>query len=105
LVAKAFNPGLRREARSLAAFEAWWQSTGRRFLAIDGLLTDDTYVDFTRPQRRSRRCSGFRDGAALQAFTQSRARRLGLEFDGFIGEHTHMQFWPSIYRVSTLSAP
>jgi mono/diheme cytochrome c family protein len=92
----------------LGAFEAWWRDGGRqRFLAVDGLLTVDTYVDFTRPQKPFTSMFGFRDGAALQAFTQSpSAATLGLEFDGFIGEHTHvMQFWPPMYRVSTLSAP
>ena len=92
----------------LASFEAWWQSQGaRRFVAFDGLLGVDTYVDFTRTQYHYTSLFGFRDGATMQAFTEDPiAQALALEFDGFIGEHSHVrQFWPAIYRVSTLSTP
>jgi len=91
----------------LAPFQAWWQSQGaKRFLAFDGLLTVDTYVDFTRPQNHFTSLFGFRDGAALQKFDEDpAAQTLGTEFDAFIGEHTHVvQYWPSIYPVATLSA-
>jgi len=90
----------------LAPFQRWWREQGQqRFLAFDGLLSVDTYVDFTRQQKPYTSIFGFRDGAALQAFTQDKtAETLGLEFDGFIGEHSHvMQFWPPLYRVPDLS--
>jgi hypothetical protein len=92
----------------LAPFEAWWKSEGaQRFLAFDGLLAVDTYADFTRAQNHFTSVFGFRDTAALQAFmADPNAEKLGLEFDGFIGDHGHVtQVWPPIYRVSTLSAP
>jgi hypothetical protein len=90
----------------LAPFQAWWQSQGaKRFLAFDGLLSVDTYVDLTRGQQHYTSLFGFRDGAAMQNFSQDPAAEiLGGEFDSFIGEHSHvMQSWPSIYRVATLS--
>jgi mono/diheme cytochrome c family protein len=92
----------------LAPFEAWWKSEGaRRFLAFDGLLTVDTYADYTRAQNPFTSIFGFRDSAALQAFMMNpTAEQLGLDFDGFIGPHDHTtQFWSPIYRVPTLSAP
>jgi hypothetical protein len=92
----------------LAPFEAWWKREGaRRFLAFDGLLSVDTYADYTRAQNPFTSIFGFRDMAALQTFmADPGAEQLGLEFDGFIGDHGHVsQLWPPIYRVSTLSAP
>jgi hypothetical protein len=92
----------------LQPFEAWWQREGAaRFLAADGLLTVDTYVDYTRPQAPFTSIFGFRDAAAMQRFAQDPATEaLGLQFDAFIGEHSHvMQLVPPIYRVPTLSAP
>jgi hypothetical protein len=90
----------------LPAFEAWWKSQGaQRFAAVDGLVSVDTYVDVTRTQRRFTSVFGFRDAAALQAFTSSPATEaLGLEFDAFIGDHDHdIRMWPPIYRAPSLS--
>jgi hypothetical protein len=92
----------------LAPFETWWREQGaKRFLAVDGLVSVDTYVDFTRSQNPYTSIFGFRDGAALDAFTQNPAiESLGLEFDGFIGDHSHVvQLWSPIYRVPSLSTP
>jgi hypothetical protein len=92
----------------LEPFEAWWRAEGaKRFLAIDGLLGVDTWVDFTRPERPYTTILAFRDAAALQTFSANAdAQRLGLEFDGFVGDHSHaVQLWSPIYRVPSLSAP
>lgn len=92
----------------LAAFEAWWKTEGaRRFLAYDGLVSVDTYVDFTRTQNPYTSVFAFRDERALMRFMQDpAAETLGLDFDAFIGEHGHdTQSWLPMYRVPTLSAP
>ena len=92
----------------LAPFEAWWKNEGaRRFLAFDGLMSVDTYADYTRPQNPFTSIFAFRDTTALQAFmADPTAAQLGLEFDGFIGDHGHVtQLWPPLYRVATLSTP
>ena len=92
----------------LAAFETWWKDQGaRRFLAFDGLLTVDTFVDFAREQNPYTSVFGFRDEHALRRFMQDpQAEVLGLEFDAFIGEHGHeTQSWRPMYRVPSLSAP
>jgi len=92
----------------LAAFEAWWKDQGaQRFLALDGLVTVDTYVDYTRAERPYTSIFGFRDERALQRFKQDpTAEALGLEFDAFIGDHGHeMQSWCPMYRVPGLSTP
>ncbi len=91
----------------LEPFEKWMkESGGQRFLE-QGVASIDTYVDFTREQNPYTSIFGFRDPAALQAFVENpTAQALGLEFDGFIGEHTHtQQLWPPIYRAPSLSVP
>jgi mono/diheme cytochrome c family protein len=92
----------------LAAFEAWWKEQGaRRFLAFDGLVSVDTFVDYTREQNPFTSVFGFRDERALQRFMQDpEAEVLGVAFDAFIGEHGHdLQSWRPMYRVPSLSTP
>jgi mono/diheme cytochrome c family protein len=92
----------------LAAFEAWWKTEGgRRFLAYDGLVSVDTYVDFARPERPYTSIFGFRDMSRLLAFTRDPStEELGFAFDSFIGDHDHLEhLWPLVYRVQSLSAP
>jgi mono/diheme cytochrome c family protein len=90
----------------LGPLETWWtQHALPKLIAFDGLVSVDTYVDFTRPERPFTTVFAFRDGAALQAFSQDPPlQQLGLEWDSYIGEHTHvMQFWAPVYRVPSLS--
>jgi mono/diheme cytochrome c family protein len=92
----------------LQPFEKWWREEGaRRFLAIDGLLAVDTYVDYARADKRYTSIFAFRDAAALDAFVNDPSTEpLGLAFDRFIGDHGHtMHVWPPVYRVPSLSAP
>lgn len=91
----------------LAPLEAWWKEQGAaRFLAFDGLVSVDTYVDFARPQAVYTSLFGFRDEPSFQAFARDSAMQsLGLELDAFLGAHTHVLMpWPIIYRVPSLSA-
>lgn len=90
----------------LAPFEAWWKAEGaRRFLEFDGLVSVDTYVDFTRKERPFTSIFGFRDAGRLQAFSEgAKTAELGLAFDQWISEHDHVfQLWSPIYRVQSLS--
>lgn len=92
----------------LAAFESWWKTEGARgFLAYDGLVSVDTYVDFMRTERPYTSIFGFRDVSRLDAFTQDpKTEEIGLAFDSFIGEHDHhQQVWLPLYRVPSLSTP
>jgi mono/diheme cytochrome c family protein len=96
------------KADQLRAFEDWWKAEGaQRFLAYDGLVSVDTYVDFTRSERLYTSIFGFRDQSRLQAFSQdAKTEELGLAFDRYIGDHDHLyQLWTPIYRVPSLSAP
>ena len=89
-------------------FARWFKSSGgARFLALDGLLGVDTYVDTTRARNQYTSIWSFRDQAALQRFTQDAAAgTVGLEFDGFIGDHEHlMRTSPPLYRAPALSLP
>jgi cytochrome c1 len=92
----------------LPGFETWWKSEGaRRFLAYDGVVSVDTYVDYTRAQNPYTTVFGFRDMAALMRFMNDPGTEpLGLQFDAFIGDHDHLtQTSSPMYRVPTLSAP
>jgi mono/diheme cytochrome c family protein len=92
----------------LAAFEAWWKSDGAKlFLGYPGLVSVDTYVDFTRQERFYTSVFAFRDEAALGRFMQDPASEpMGLAFDAYIGDHGHdMVSWMPIFRVPSLSAP
>ena len=92
----------------LPAFEQWWKEQGaRRFLAFDGLVSVDTYVDYTRAEKPYTSVFGFRDERAMARFMDDpSAETLGLEFDAFIGDHGHdMQSWAPMFRLPTLSTP
>jgi len=92
----------------LPAFETWWKEQGaQRFLAFNGLLSVDTYVDYTRTEKPYTSVFGFRDEIALARFMNDpNAEKLGLEFDAFIGDHGHnQQSWTPMFRVPTLSTP
>lgn len=91
----------------LAAFEAWFASEGRtRFLAVDGLIRIDTFVDPARPETAITSQFGFRDETALRNFMADPATAdLWTRFDAFVGPHGH---WaserPLVYRAPSLSA-
>ncbi len=90
------------------AFEAWFRDEGaRRLLAVDGLLTIETFVDATRGSPSVTTVWGFRDNAALLAFVNSNDAAtiaLGTEFDRFITPHDHKVFrTPPVYRAEDLS--
>jgi mono/diheme cytochrome c family protein len=90
------------------AFEQWFASEGaKQFLAADGVVGIDTYVDNSRLARSVTTVFAFRDDAALTRFMNDPAtEQLGARFDSFIGEHDHSTFRrPPLYRVPALSAP
>lgn len=92
------------------AFAAWFQRDGaRRFLAFDGLVSVETFVDVTRPGPAVTSVFGFRDAQALNAFLATHDPNtiaVGNEFDSFVGDHDHHVFTrPPIYKVPGLSAP
>jgi hypothetical protein len=90
----------------LAAFEEWFAARGRaEFLAFDGLISIDTYVDDGETTTLTT-VFGFRDEAAVAAFMRDpRTEDVGLEFDAFIGPHGHQVFArPPVYRAPSLSA-
>lgn len=92
----------------LAPFEAWWKAEGaKQFLAYDGLVSVDTYADFTKSERQYTSVFGFRDQARMQAFSQDpTTEEIGLAFDRYIGGHDHVyQLLSPVYRVPSLSAP
>lgn len=91
-------------------FEQWFQREGaKRFLAVDGLVSVETFVDTTRTAQVVTSVWGFRDEAALNAFMTTNdpaTVAVGTEFDAFVGPHDHkvLQHAP-IYRAPALSAP
>jgi len=92
------------------AFAEWFQREGaRRFLAFDGLVSVETFVDLTRQGSAVTSVFGFRDAGALNAFVATHDPNVvavGTEFDAFVGEHDHHVFMrPPIYKVPALSAP
>jgi hypothetical protein len=92
----------------LAAFEAWFAERGRtQFLAADGLLTLDTFVDAAKPGAAVTTVFGFRDEAALRTFMGDPGTAdVWKEFDGFVGPHGHLATErPLVYRAPSLSAP
>ncbi len=98
------------KAGKMKEFEEWFQREGaKRFLAVDGLVSIETFVDATRPTHVVSSIWGFRDDAALNAFMNTHdpgAIAVGTEFDAFVGPHDHKTFTsPPLYRVPGLSAP
>ena len=92
----------------LDEFEAWFRDEGARaFLAHDGLVRVDTWVDTTRDGPSLVTVLGFRDEDALERFLDDPATDLlGQKFDDFIGPHAHLVFRrPPLYRATALSAP
>jgi mono/diheme cytochrome c family protein len=90
----------------LAAFEDWFSREGRaEFLAVDGLVSVDTFVDTTRPGGALSSVFGFRDEAALRNFMGDPASAaLWQQFDAFLGPHGHMSTdRPLVYRAASLS--
>lgn len=96
------------EPGRLAAFEEWFRREGApQFLAQDGLIRVDTWVDLTRDGPSIASLFAFRDDAARDRFLASpAAATLGQRFDSFIGPHPHRTFArPPVYRAPSLSAP
>lgn len=90
------------------AFEEWFRREGApRFLAIDGLLGIETFVDATRPDSRVTSVWSFRDETSLLGFVNSHddaTIAAGTEFDSFVTEHDHKLFRrPPVYRAPGLS--
>jgi hypothetical protein len=91
-------------------FEAWFRREGaRRFLAIDGLVSVETYVDTLRPSQVVTTMFGFRDEAALGVFVamaDPAIAAVGAEFDAFVGPHDHRVLSRApVYRAPALSTP
>lgn len=91
----------------LAAFETWFATQGRQqFLAVDGLVSIDTFVDAARPGTAVTSLFGFRDETALRNFMGDPATaELWKQFDAFVGPHGHYASdRPLVYRAPALSA-
>jgi hypothetical protein len=91
----------------LAAFETWFATQGRQqFLAVDGLVSIETFVDASRPRAALTSLFGFRDEAALRNFMGDPASvELWNQFDAFVGPHGHFSVnRPLVYRAPSLSA-
>jgi len=92
------------------AFQEWFRREGgQRFLAVDGLVSVETFVDATRNAQVVTSVWGFRDDEALNAFVTTNdpaTIAVGTEFDAFVGPHAHKASrTPPIYRAPALSAP
>jgi len=92
----------------LAPFVEWFKREGaQQFLAYDGVVSLDTWVDVTREGPSMVSILGFRDDAARNRFLSDPATEaLGNKFDEFIGPHPHRSYNRSpLYKVPSLSAP
>jgi mono/diheme cytochrome c family protein len=92
------------------AFEEWFRrEAAKRFLAIDGLVSIETYVDTLRPGPVVTTLFGFRDDAALNTFAAMQdpaTVAVGTEFDTFVGPHDHRALTSApVYRAPGLSTP
>jgi mono/diheme cytochrome c family protein len=90
----------------LAAFETWFATQGRQqFLAVDGLVSIETFVDAARPTAAITSLFEFRDEAALRNFMGDPASaQLWNQFDAFVGPHGHFSTdRPLVYRAASLS--
>src|SRR5262249_24885719 len=69
-------------------FEDWFTREGaKKFLAVDGLVGIDTFVDGTRPAQAVTTVFSFRNDAALNAFMTAHdpgSVAVGSEFDSFV---------------------
>jgi len=91
----------------LGNFQDWFRDEGARaFLAHDGVVGVDSWIDLTRDGAAFATVVGFRDEAALKGFLDDPAgAALGKRFDDFIGPHLHRVFrQPPVYRADALSA-
>lgn len=92
----------------LGPFVEWFQREGaRQFLAYDGVVGLETFVDLTREGPSMVSILGFRDDAARARFlTDPATEALGTKFDEFIGPHPHRSYTrPPLYKVPSLSTP
>jgi hypothetical protein len=96
------------QAGRLHEFEEWFAKEGRAaFLARDGVVRVETYVDVTHDHPWVVTVLAFRDDVALARFLDDpSAGSLGARFDEFIGPHQHRVFRRvPVYRAPNLSAP
>jgi mono/diheme cytochrome c family protein len=92
----------------LEPFVEWWKSEGaKQFMAYEGVVGLDTWVNLTREGPSMVSILGFRDEAARERFLSDPATEaLGNKFDEFIGPHPHRSYdRPPLYKVPSLSAP
>jgi mono/diheme cytochrome c family protein len=88
-------------------FERWFRSEGApAFLAYEGAVGVDTYVDVTRDGPALATIMSFRDDQALKRFLDDPAGSgLKTRFDEYVGPHQHRVFRTlPAYRVESLSA-
>jgi mono/diheme cytochrome c family protein len=93
---------------ALAKFEEWFANEGKAaFLAVDGVLGLETWVDTAKDGPAVSTVLAFRDQGALTRFLDDpNTDVLGRKFDDFIGPHGHRVFrTPPVYRAPTLSTP
>lgn len=106
--ASFFVQGYAVQQGRLAEFQRWFRTEGaERFLAYDGLVSIDTFVDVRRVGPPLVTVFGFTDDAARDRFLNDPATQaLGDRFDSFIGPHGHDSVrLPPLYRAPSLSAP
>ncbi len=91
----------------LADFEQWFERDGKPgFVASEGVVSLETFVDAARPGTALTTVIGFRDEAALRTFLgDPRIADLWKQFDAFVGPHGHYTTdRPIAYRAPSLSA-
>jgi len=92
----------------LREFEEWFKREGApAFLAVDGLLSVETYVDTAHEGASLVTVFGFRSDAARERFlADPGTQMLAARFDEFIGPHPHRYYRrPPLYKAPSLSAP
>jgi hypothetical protein len=92
----------------LESFTRWFEQEAKpAFLARDGLVSIDTYVDNTRTGGGLVTMFGFRNDAALSRFmSDPEGSQLKQKIDDFALAHGHQVFrTPPVYRVDALSTP
>lgn len=90
----------------LGDYEAWFARRGRdAFLAAQGVVAVDTYVDAASAAGAVTTVVALRDDAALRTFLADPAMAdLWKELDAFVGPHGHVVGdAPLVYRVPALS--
>jgi hypothetical protein len=92
----------------LGKLQDWFRTEGAAaFLAHDGIVGVDTWVDVSRDGPALTTVIGFRDDAAMKRFLDDPTTdELGRKFDEFIGPHSHRVYRQQpVYRAASLSAP